>query len=121
MSSSLDSLSRNLVGVNGMVCEGGGSEVELMHINENYVTHGTCGKCRCASNQILGIDRIFDNLRVGIWTNSSDCCSEKEFIPTNTWMTGRSSKRTASPQLKHSAANSTCQELRPCSEGLERV
>ena len=44
MSSSLDLLSRNLVGVNGMVCKGCGSEAELTHIDENYVAHGMCGK-----------------------------------------------------------------------------
>ena len=65
MSRSLDSLSRNLVGVNGMVCEGCGSEAELTHISENYIAHGTCGKCQGASHQELEIDPIFDNLRVG--------------------------------------------------------
>ena len=49
MSSSLHSLSRNLVGVNGMVCEGCGNEAELSHIDENYVTNGMCGKCQGAS------------------------------------------------------------------------
>ena len=51
MSSSLDSPSRNLAEVNGMVCEGCGSEAELTHIDKNYVAHGMCGKCRCASHQ----------------------------------------------------------------------
>ena len=45
MLSSLDSLSRNLVGANGIVCEGCRNEAELTNINENYVAHGTCGKC----------------------------------------------------------------------------
>ena len=61
--SSLDSLSRNLVGVNGMVFKECGSQAELTHINENYVAHGTCGKCQDARK--LEIDPIFDNLRVG--------------------------------------------------------
>ena len=45
MSRSLISLSRNLVEVNGMVCEGCGNKVKLMHIDENYLAHGTCEKC----------------------------------------------------------------------------
>ena len=64
MSSSLDSLSRNLVGVNGMVCKGSGSEEEFTHIDENYVTHRMCRKCRGASHQKVEIDPISDNLRV---------------------------------------------------------
>ena len=50
MSSSLDSLYRNLVGVNEIVCKGCESEAELTNIDENYVAHGTCGKCRGASH-----------------------------------------------------------------------
>ena len=65
MVSSLDSLARNLVGVNRMVCKRCGSEAELIHIDENYVSHGTCGKCRDSSHWKLAIDPIFDNLRVG--------------------------------------------------------
>ena len=45
MASSLDSLSRNLVEVNGMVRKECRSKTELKHIDENYGTHGTCGKC----------------------------------------------------------------------------
>ena len=56
MSSSLDSLSRNLVGVNnGMVCEGCGSKAELTHIDENYVAFGACEKCPGASHRKLEI------------------------------------------------------------------
>ena len=65
MASTLDSLSRNLVGTNGMVCEECKSEVELIHIDENYVTHGTCGKCQGASHRELEIDPVFGNRRVG--------------------------------------------------------
>ena len=65
MSSSLDSLSKNLVGVHGMVCKGCGSKAELTHIDENYVTYGVSEKCRGANHWKLGIDPIFDNLRVG--------------------------------------------------------
>ena len=43
MSSILDLLSRNLVGVDGMVCEWCGSEVDLAHISENNVTHRMFG------------------------------------------------------------------------------
>ena len=54
MASSLDLLSKNLVGTNGMVCEECRNKVELMHIDENYVNHGTCGECmwRCESSQV---------------------------------------------------------------------
>ena len=45
MASSLDSLSKNLVEMNGMMCEECGSKTELTHIDENHVTYGTCGKC----------------------------------------------------------------------------
>ena len=100
MVSSLDSLSRNLAGENGMVCKECRSEAELMQINENYVTHGTCGKCQAVSHQKLGTDLIFDNLRVG---HTGEQFPEKEFIPTNTWKTGKSSKRT--PRSKLSTEN----------------
>ena len=65
MASSLNSLSRNLVGMNGMMCKESGSAEELTHIDENYVTHGMCGKCRSTSHWKLEIDLIFDNVRVG--------------------------------------------------------
>ena len=38
--------------------------MELTHIDENYIAHGTCGKCQGASHQKLEIDSIFVNLRV---------------------------------------------------------
>ena len=44
MASNLDLLSRNLVEMNGMVCKECRSKVELAHIDENYVIHGTCEK-----------------------------------------------------------------------------
>ena len=65
MASSLDSLNRNLVGVNEMMCNQCKSEAELVHIDENCVAHGMCGKCRDACHRKLEIDLIFDNLRVG--------------------------------------------------------
>ena len=54
-----------------MVCKGYGSEVRLIHIDENYVTNEMCEKCPDASQWKLGIDQIFDNLRVG--------CMDKQF------------------------------------------
>ena len=60
MVSSLDSLSRNLAGVNGMMCNQCKSETELSHIDENYIAHGMCGKCRGSSHRKL---MIFDNRR----------------------------------------------------------
>ena len=65
MASSLDSLSRNLVGTNGMICNKCGSQAELTHIDENYVAHEICGKCRADSHRNLMINTIFNNLRVG--------------------------------------------------------
>ena len=65
IASSFDSLARNLVGVNGMMCSQCKSEMELSHIDENYIAYGMCGKCRGASNHELLIDTIFDKFRVG--------------------------------------------------------
>ena len=45
IASSLDSLARNLVGMNGMVCNKWGSQTELSHIDENYVAYVNCAKC----------------------------------------------------------------------------
>ena len=72
MASSLDSLSRNLVGVNGMMCNQCKSETELSHIDENYVAHGMCWKCRWATPRAspgdshckLMIDLIVDDPRI---------------------------------------------------------
>ena len=89
MASSLDSLS--VSGMNGMVCEECRREAELMHIDENYITHRTCGKCGGAIHCKLEIDPIFNESVV--WTNSSDCCSEREFILMNRLMIGRSPKK----------------------------
>ena len=71
MSSSLDLLARNLVGVNGMRCNQCRSEMELSHINENYIAHGMCSRCQGLSHHKLMIEQIFDNLRVG--------CTDKQF------------------------------------------
>ena len=38
-----------------MMCEECENEAELTHIDENYITHGTCGKCRGASYHKLVI------------------------------------------------------------------
>ena len=63
MASSLDSLARNLVGLNGMMCNQCKSETELCHIDESYVAQGMCEKCRGVTYHKLGIDPIFGNLR----------------------------------------------------------
>ena len=39
MASSSDSLSSNLVGMSGMVCDNCGGSCELTHVNENYIAH----------------------------------------------------------------------------------
>ena len=45
MASSLDSLSSNLVGVSGMVCNECGGSCEFNHVNEDYIAHGKCRYC----------------------------------------------------------------------------
>ena len=64
MASRLDSLARNLVGMNGMMCNKCGSQTELSHIDENYVAYVNCAKCRGDSHCKLMINPIFDNLIV---------------------------------------------------------
>ena len=69
MASSLDSLTNNLVGVNGMPCNLCGEKCEITHIDEDYVAHGKCKKCYSGySKHQLNKYYIFynfDNLRVG--------------------------------------------------------
>ena len=69
MGSSLVSLSSNLVEVNGMMWNQCKSKTELGDMDDNYVAHGMCGTRRRPlagdSHWNLGIDLIFDNLRVG--------------------------------------------------------
>ena len=81
MASNLDSLSRNLVGTNGMTCNQCKSEAELTNIAENYVAHGTCGKCRGDNHQKLEIEPIFDNLRVGQMDKQSRLLLRKGVYP----------------------------------------
>ena len=45
MPSSLDALSKNLVGTNSMMCALCFSETELTHIDHNYYAHGKCKEC----------------------------------------------------------------------------
>ena len=45
MASSLDSLTNNLVGVNGMSCNECGESCEITHIDKDYVAHGKCRNC----------------------------------------------------------------------------
>ena len=49
MPSSLDSLSKNLVGTNSIMCGSCLSEAELTHIDHNYYAHGKCKKCQGTS------------------------------------------------------------------------
>ena len=62
MASSLDSLTSNLVGVSGIVCNGCGGSCEFTHIDEGYVAHGKC-PCSGHSKRQLSILNNIDNLR----------------------------------------------------------
>ena len=68
MASSLDALSSNLVGVNGMVCNVYRDSCEITHVDEYYLAHGKCKKCYLGySKSQLNKDSIlndFDNLGV---------------------------------------------------------
>ena len=62
MDHSLDSLSSNLVGVSGMVCNLCKESCEITHIDENYVAHGKCKECYSGySKRQLNKNFIFDN------------------------------------------------------------
>ena len=62
MASSLDSLSSNLVGVNGMVCNLCEESCEITHVDEYYVAHGKCKDCYSGySKRQLNKDSIFNN------------------------------------------------------------
>ena len=66
MPSSLDALSKNLVGTNGIACSFCFNEATLTHIDHNYYAHVKCEKCNGAtSRRKLEIDPIFNNLRTG--------------------------------------------------------
>ena len=111
MASTLDSLSRNLFGVNGMIYEGCGNEVELTLIDENYLAHRMCGKCRGVNYYKLEINPTFNSLSQ----------SYEQTVPTvaqkmNTWTAKKRSKRKPPPllhlpRLMNSKADSTCREL----------
>ena len=66
MASSLDSLTNDLVGVSGMVCDNCGGSCELTLIDEGYITHGKCRNCYSGyGKRQLAMDSIlnnFDNL-----------------------------------------------------------
>ena len=64
MASTLHSLARNLVGVNGMICKKCESEAELTHTDYNYIAHRMWARCQGSSHRKLMINSIFDNLRV---------------------------------------------------------
>ena len=67
MASSLDSLTNNLVGVSGIVCNSCRESCELTHIDKDYITHGKSKNCYSAySKRQLNVDSIntdFANLR----------------------------------------------------------
>ena len=67
MASCLDSLTNNLVGVSGMVCDNCGGSCELTHIDEDHIAHGKCMNCYSGySKRQLNVDSIyrdFPNLR----------------------------------------------------------
>ena len=65
MASSLDTLSSNLVGVSGMLCNECGESCEFTHVDEYYVAHGKCRNCYSGySKRQLSVNSEFDNLRV---------------------------------------------------------
>ena len=68
MTSRLDLLSSNLVGVSEMFCNECGGSCEFTHINKDYVAHGKCRNCYSGySKRQLSVKSIFDdydNLRV---------------------------------------------------------
>ena len=53
MESSLDALSSNLVGVNGMVCNVCGESCEFTHVDKDYVAHGKCRNCYSGYSKYL--------------------------------------------------------------------
>ena len=100
-----------MVGVNGMVCKECGSEVELMHINENYVAHGTCRKCQGASHQKLKINLIFNNLRVSCTDKHFRLLPRKGVYPYKYMDIWGKFEENHLPPTEAFTANSTCQEL----------
>ena len=63
--SSLDALSSNPAGVNGMVCNVCGESCEFTDVDEYYVAHGKCRNCYSEySKHQLSVNSNFDNLRV---------------------------------------------------------
>ena len=111
MTSSLDSLARNLVGVNGMMCNQCRREMEPTHVDENYFAHGICGKCRGASNNNLTTDPIFANLKVGHTDEQFPLLLRKGVYPYKYMDHWSKFEDNHLPQSKHSTGNSTCQEL----------
>ena len=75
-----------------------------MHINENYIAHGTCGKCKGVSHRKLEIDPIFDNLRVGHTDEQFQLLFRKGVYPCEYMDDWEKFEKNHLPQLKHSAA-----------------
>ena len=93
MAGSLDELSSNLVGVNGMVCNVCGDSCELTHIDESYVAHGKCKKCYLGySKRQLSVNSNFDNLRVS-HNDEQFRLLLRKFIRMNTCQVGISSRK----------------------------
>ena len=111
MANSLDSLSRDLVGMNGMICEECGSEMELTHMDENYAIHGTWGKCWGASHWKLEIDQIFDNLRVSDMDEQFWLLPRKGVYPYEFIYDREKFKENCFPWFKHSTEDSVCWAL----------
>ena len=65
MTSSLDSLVNNLVGVSRMLCNVCGESCKFTHIDEDYVAHGKCRNCYSGYSKCqLPANSELDNLRV---------------------------------------------------------
>ena len=67
--------------MNRMMCNRCKSETELSYINESYVAHGMCDKCRGNSHWKLEIEQIFDNIRVGYTDEQFRLLLRKEVYP----------------------------------------
>ena len=60
MTSSLDTLMNNSVGVSEMVCDNCKGSCELTHIDEDYIDHRKCRNCYSGySKRQLNVDSIY--------------------------------------------------------------
>ena len=94
MARSLDSLTNNLVGVSGMVCNVCGESCEITHIDEYYVAHGKHKNCYSGhSKRQLSVNSEFDNLRVSHNDKQFRLLLGREFIRMSTSQVGISSRK----------------------------